>query len=197
MTKPSYAARLDEDRDLTRLDDASLVRRIAGARADDAEAELYRRLAPRVRFYGYRHLRDEQAAADLVQQVMMMTLERLRAGKLRQPEMLASFVLGMCRMVVLDLQRTHSRRERLLTTYGDDIACADPATSPQLDHARLLRCLDRLAEREKSVLVLSFYDDQPAATIASELAISEANVRVIRHRAMQRLRDCVNAGGAS
>ena len=41
-----------------------------------AEAELYRRLAPRVRLYGLRHLRDAQAAADLVQQVMLITLER-------------------------------------------------------------------------------------------------------------------------
>ena len=46
-----------------------------------AETELYRRLAPRVRLYGLRHLREPHAAADLVQQVLLMTLERLRAGK--------------------------------------------------------------------------------------------------------------------
>jgi RNA polymerase sigma-70 factor (ECF subfamily) len=55
---------------------------------------FYRRLAPRVRLYGLRHLRDRHAAADLVQQVLLMTLERLRAGKVREPERIASFVLG-------------------------------------------------------------------------------------------------------
>jgi RNA polymerase sigma-70 factor (ECF subfamily) len=67
---------------LDALDEGALARRIAGAgRAPEsaAEAELYRRLAPRVRLYGLRHLRDPQAAADLVQQVLLMTLERLRA----------------------------------------------------------------------------------------------------------------------
>ena len=185
--------------DPAQLDDADLARRIAAANpAGDAtaEAELYRRLAPRVRFYGLRHLRDEQAAADLVQQVLMMTLERLRSGKLRKPEMLASFVLGMCRMVVLELRRTHSRRERLLHTFADDVPMADPQLMPRLDHERLLRCLEGLPEREKSVLVMTFYDDRAAREVARELNVSEANVRVIRHRGLQRLRDCVTEGTA-
>ena len=59
-----------------------------------AETEFYRRLAPRVRLYGLKHLRDAQAASDLVQQVLMLTLERLRAGELRDPERLVSFVFG-------------------------------------------------------------------------------------------------------
>ena len=55
-------------------DDATLVRRIAAAPGGGdvgAETELYRRLAPRVRLYGLKHLRDHHAAADLVQQVMI------------------------------------------------------------------------------------------------------------------------------
>lgn len=177
------------------LDDAELARRIAAAGARGApavEAELYRRLAPRVRLYGRKHLRDDQAAADLVQQVLMMTLERLRAGKLREPERLASFVFGMCRMVVLDLRRTRARRERLLAVYGDDVPAADPATAPCLDRRRLLQCLEGLPERERSVLVMTFYEDQAAPAVAQALGLSEGNVRVIRHRGLQRLRGCMN-----
>ena len=75
--------------DASALGDAELARRItagAAAGASDAEAELYVRLAPRVRLYGLRHLRDEEAAADLAQQVLLMTIERLRDGKIRDPE---------------------------------------------------------------------------------------------------------------
>jgi len=178
-------------------DDAALARRIAAAhpaRDEAAEAELYRRLAPRIRFYGLRHLRDEHAARDLVQQVMLMALERLRGGKLREPEMLASFLFGMCRMVVLDLRRTHARRERLLETFAGDVPMADPAAAPRLDHQRLLSCLDGLPERERTILVMTFYDDRKSPDVAAELALSEANVRVIRHRGLQRLRDCVTGG---
>lgn len=182
------------------LDDATLVQRIAAAGprgAAAAESELYRRLAPRVRLYGRKHLRDEQAAADLVQQVLLMTLERLREGKLREPDRLASFVFGMCRMVVLDLRRTQARRERLITTYREDVPAADPSTAPRLDHDRLLHCLEQLAERERSVLVMTFYEEAPAQTVASTLGLSEGNVRVIRHRGLQRLRDCVTGGDAT
>ena len=181
------------------FDDAALVRRIAAAPDGGdaaAEAELYRRFAPRVRLYGLKHLRDRQAAADLVQQVLMLTLERLRAGKLRDAERLVSFVFGTCRMTVLDLRRTGARRERLLERYADDVPMADPAAAPRLDQARLVGCLERLSERERSVLVMTFYDDQPARDVAAALGLSEGNVRVIRHRGLERLRDCVTGPGA-
>ena len=181
------------------LDDAALVRRIAAAPGGGdvaAETELYRRLAPRVRLYGLKHLRDRQAASDLVQQVLMLTLERLRADKLRDAERLVSFVFGTCRMMVLELRRTGARRERLLDRYAGDVPMADPAASPRLDQARLVGCLERLSERERSVLVMTFYDDQPAKEVAAALGLSEGNVRVIRHRGLERLRDCVTGRGA-
>jgi RNA polymerase sigma-70 factor (ECF subfamily) len=182
------------------LDDAALVRRIAAAPGGGdvaAETELYRRLAPRVRLYGLKHLRDRQAAADLVQQVLMLTLERVRAGELRDAERLASFVFGTCRMTVLDLRRTGARRERLLERYAGDVPMADPASTPRLDHARVVGCLERLSERERTVLVMTFYDDQPAKDVAAALGLSEGNVRVIRHRGLERLRDCVTGGAAT
>ncbi|MHB8471876.1 MAG: RNA polymerase sigma factor [Gammaproteobacteria bacterium] len=189
--------------DLTRAeepDDASLARRIAAAHPGTdaaAEAALYRRLAPRVRLYGLRHLRDGPAATDLMQQVMLMTLEKLRAGDVREPNQIASFVLGMCRMAVLDLRRTGLRRAKLLQEFSDDVFPISAATAPDdLDHAGLLRCLDRLSERERSVMIMSFYDDQPAKSVAGELALSEANVRVIRHRALGKLRACMTGGDA-
>jgi DNA-directed RNA polymerase specialized sigma24 family protein len=105
--------------DASTLSDSELARRIAAAapgEASEAEGELYARLAPRVRLYGLRHLRDAQWAADLTQQVLLMTIERLRDGKIHEPERLASYVLGMCRMVVLDLQRGGRRRERCVSS---------------------------------------------------------------------------------
>jgi RNA polymerase sigma-70 factor, ECF subfamily len=178
------------------MEDAALARAIAGAgTAIDAaaEAELCRRFAPRVRLYGLRHLRDPHAAADLAQQVLMMTLERLRAGKLREPERLASFVLGMSRMLVMDLRRGSARREALLETWvpayagmteGEAVEDAEPRV---FERERLVACLDGLSERERSVVVASFFDEKPAA----ELGLSAGNLRVIRHRALGKLRGCM------
>lgn len=178
-------------------DDAALAQAIAAAapRVDrDAEAELYRRLAPRVRLYGLRHLRNAHAAEDLMQQVLLMTLERLRAGKLRQPEKLASFVFGMCRMVVLEARRGTARREGLLRIYGGVPEEMDPPEQQDLDEARLAGCLERLPERERSVLILGFFADKPADAVARELGLKQVNARVIRHRALLKLRECMSLG---
>jgi len=55
-----------------------------------AEDEICRRFAPRIRLYGLRHLRDAQAAADLVQDVLVRVIEALRGGRLREPDRFAS-----------------------------------------------------------------------------------------------------------
>ncbi|MGA7801221.1 MAG: sigma-70 family RNA polymerase sigma factor, partial [Gammaproteobacteria bacterium] len=143
-----------------------------------------------VRLYGLRHLGSEAAAADLMQQVMLLMIERLRAGALREPERLASFVFGICRMVVLDQRRGHARRERLLATYGEALLPAE-TPPPNPDRGRLAHCLERLPERERTVLLMTFYDDMPAGELARELDMTPANVRVIRHRGLERLRLCV------
>lgn len=173
------------------LNDAELVRLI-GLRSDsDAEAELLQRMAPRIRLYGLRHLRNEAAADDLVQQVLIRALEALRAGRLREPEKLASFVLGTCRMTVLDLRRGAQRKERLLERFGAAVPGPTQPLMPRLDHDLLARCIQSLKERERTVVVMTFYDEQAGGNVARCLGVSEANVRVMRHRAIHQLRACM------
>jgi RNA polymerase sigma-70 factor (ECF subfamily) len=196
--KDRYARPVHQDVRLAALDDGALARRIAEADAvpdSAAEAELYRRLGPRVRLYGLRHLRDRHAAADLVQHVLLMTLERLRAGEVREPARIASFMLGACRMTVLEMRRGTWRRETLLDTWGGAAEAFEAPEPLVLDPERLAGCLDALSERERSVVVLSFFDDKSADEVGAELAISGGNVRVIRHRALARLRKCMGVEG--
>lgn len=172
------------------MQDAALARAIAAAGTTfdaAAEAEFCRRFAPRIRLYGLRHLRDPHAAADLVQQVLMMALERLRAGKLRDPEQLASFVLGMCRMVVMDSRRGTARRGALLETYGVVDEAVEDAEPRVFERERLAACLEALSERERSVVVSSFFDEASTAG----LGLSAGNLRVVRHRALGKLRTCL------
>jgi RNA polymerase sigma-70 factor (ECF subfamily) len=172
------------------LSDAELVRRI-GAGERETETELFRRMAPRIRLYGLRHLRDVQASEDLTQNVLITIIEALRQGRLREPDKLASFVLGTCRMTILDLRRGAQRKERLLEQFGPDLPISGESIRPRLDQERLAGCMESLKERERSVVVLTFYDEQTSANVASFLGVSEANVRVMRHRAIRQLRDCM------
>jgi RNA polymerase sigma-70 factor (ECF subfamily) len=171
------------------LSDADLAQHIAAGRGE-AEGEMCRRMAPRIRLYGLRHLRSAAAAEDLVQQVLLTTIEALRAGRLRDAERLAPFVLGTCRLVVLEQRRSTQRQQALLATFGADLV-PDPAPLPGLDDRQLARCVQALQERERSVVVMTFYDEYTAAEAAASLGLSEVNVRVIRHRALKQLRSCM------
>jgi RNA polymerase sigma-70 factor (ECF subfamily) len=177
--------------------EALLARQIAAGPAGaarDAEGQLYRLLAPRARRYGLRHLRDADAAADLMQHVMALTIEQLRSGALREPDRVLSFVLGACRLTVMELRRGERRREELLQLHADALQIADVQIAPRLDHQRVALCLDRLPARERAVLVMSFYDDQPSEAVGAQMGLSAGNVRVIRHRGIDKLKRCVTAG---
>ena len=180
--------------------DGELARAISGAAgaADAAEAELYRRFAPRVRLYGLRHLRDEDAARDLMQQVLLLTIEKLRAGAVRDLDMIGSFILGASRMLAVNLKRRDRRRQVLLDTLPVQQAASTGhfgagAVPAAMDEQELEGCLSTLAERERTVVLMTFYGERSSREIAQTLGTSEGNVRVIRSRAIDRLRGCLGA----
>src|SRR4029453_11121984 len=113
------------------LRDADIALHIADGDGE-AEAELCRRMGPRIRLYGLRHLRSPSAADDLVQQVLLRVFEALRAR------------------------------------FGSDLV-PEPPSLPRLDEQRLARCVQMLKERERSVVVMTFYDEQTAAETAGLL----------------------------
>lgn len=155
------------------------------------EEEVYRRFARRVRLYGLRHLRDEQAADDLVQDVLFLVIQKLRAGEVREPERLASFVLGTCRMVVRNKVRGEARRRALLERFDIPADPTEPSAGARLDVSRLVDCMAKLSERARTVTVLTFYADRSATEIAEEMWVSANNVRVMRHRALAALQQCM------
>jgi RNA polymerase sigma-70 factor (ECF subfamily) len=176
--------------------DGDLARAVAArgpGSAEAAESELYRRFAPRVRLYGLRHLRDEEMARDLVQQVMLVTIEKLRQGAIRESDQIASFVLGVSRSMTKDIRRLEWRREKLREAFLPSSILEAPAVDAALDIDRLEHCLARLADRERSVVLLTFYAEKSGNEVGKELQLTAGHVRVIRHRAIERLRACMSS----
>jgi RNA polymerase sigma-70 factor, ECF subfamily len=182
---------------LETVSDEALARRIAGGLSgstDAEESELYRRFAPRVRLYGRRHLQNDAAADDLAQEVLLLTIERLRAGEVRRPEEIGSFILGTSRMMAHAERRLARRRETLAARFMEPVVESAASSIAALDAPRVAACLGALAERDRLVVVLTFYADRKAPRIAEDLGVSPGAVRVIRHRAIVRLRECVLGG---
>ena len=143
--------------------DAALARRIAGGppgSTDAEEAELYRRFAPRVRLYGRRHLPSGAAADDLAQDVLLLTIERLHAGEVRRPEDIGSFILGTSRMMAHAERKVARRREALTARFMTTTATVAPPSIAALDTPRVAACLQSLGERDRLVVVLTFYAER-------------------------------------
>jgi RNA polymerase sigma-70 factor (ECF subfamily) len=181
---------------LSAASDGDVARAIAAAPPGTAEAEeseLYRRFARRVRLYGLKHHRDPAAADDLAQQVMLLTIERLRAGEVRNPDEIGSFILGTSRMQAGSMDRKARRREALTAQFHAPVLSVEPDEAA-VDSGAVARCLQALAERDRQVLVLTFYAEKTSAEIAADLGVTGTVVRVARHRALGRLRACVDEG---
>jgi RNA polymerase sigma-70 factor, ECF subfamily len=178
-------------------EDAVLARRIGESRDAAAEALLCRRLFPRIRAYGLRHLRDDAAASDLAQHVLMIIIEALRAGRVDDPDRLAAFVSGTCRNTVLDWRKVDHRRATLLDRFGSSLVPEVEAPPVSIDVAKLVSCLDELALRQRTILTLTYFSDCDADEIARALTMSIGSVRVARHRALGQLHDCITRGETS
>jgi RNA polymerase sigma-70 factor (ECF subfamily) len=190
----------DVDATLATAADEALARRIASGSpgaTDLEEAELYRRFAPRVRLYGRRHLHDEAAADDLAQDVLLLTITRLRAGEVRRPEQIGSFILGTSRMMAASKFRVARRRESLAARFMPRPENTSPSSIDAVDAARVAACLRVLSGRDQLVLLLTFYAEREAPRIAEDLGVSPGAVRAMRLRALTRLRGCVLGGAQS
>ena len=182
---------------------AVLAQRVqeGGAAAGGAEAELCRRFWQRARLYGLRHLRGVTEAEDLAQRVMEVMLTSLRSGRVDDLELLDRYVLGVCRNVAHTLRRSGERTAKAAQRLALEPAPAveQPPEPPWGTETveRLTFCLSGLSPREQRVVQSSFTEWRPSSEIAEQLGVAAGNVRVIRHRALHKLRVCMDSAGAS
>ena len=105
----------------------------------------------------------------------------------------AAFVflpMGVARLTAQSMRRDRARAEPLPPDDPALDVAAPPPPEP-IDRGHLARCLGKLPERERSVIVLTFFDDAKSAEVGATLGIDPGHVRVVRHRALARLRACL------
>jgi RNA polymerase sigma-70 factor, ECF subfamily len=156
-----------------------------------AEREVCRRLLPAVRAFAQRRLRAA-SVDDFAHDALVTLLEALRAGRLAEPSRLAGFALGICKNLARERARTGERRRELDQRYGlteAHFAKWDADLAVRREH--LEDCYSQLTERARGVIRSTFCEEDTDDAIARSLSISEANVRVIRHRSLAALRACL------
>jgi RNA polymerase sigma-70 factor (ECF subfamily) len=172
---------------------AAAIASTSAGEATAAESELYRRFAPRVRLFALKHLRDETAAQDLAQQVLLMTIERLRANEVRELDQIGSFILGASRVMCSGIRRTERRRLDLHIRFDASVTSFEATETDSLGLEAVARCLALVTPRERAILVQTYYAERSTAEIAAALGMTAVAVRVARHRALDSMRQCVES----
>lgn len=184
--------------------EADLQRLVARIAAGDraAESELVTRFQRGVTLLARQHARpNEHRVADVVQTVLMNTIERLRSGALRD----AAALPGYLRTGVIN-EVTAMYRSKAHAAADDSAAAAaklaelattetpeSRATQAQLLR-QVLRAIDGLAvARDRELLIRFYVHEQPRDEVCAALGIDEAHFRRVLFRARERLHDVLGA----
>lgn len=126
--------------------------------------------------------------------MLLLFVEAVRGGRVEHGERVGGFVLGICRNLAFERARQRERREALWQTYG---AALETTTVQAVDSepyriAHLEDCLSQLSRRAREVVRLGFVDALDHEEVARELDITPQNARVLRHRSLASLRECMS-----
>lgn len=175
--------------ELNELRDQDLLLKIAGedpAQAESAVAELIMRHRRVVYGSALRacggnvHLAEEAFQETFIRFVSWLARGRHALG----PDLVPLLVL-FAKRTALDIMRQEYRH---VPTASEEEVSAIEEPSFDEDPALLPRLLDVLDPRSRMIIELSFMQGLSAVEIGDKLDLTAANVRVIRHRAIQAMR---------
>jgi len=75
---------------------------------------------------------------------------------------------------------------------GERIGARDQTLSDVDQYSDLRAAMDRLPERERTVVRMRFFEDMSQAAIAEQLGISQMHVSRLQHRALQRMQETLS-----
>lgn len=160
-----------------------------------AFAALYDRYVERIYAYAYRKTGgDEIWAQDITSATFEKALRHLRQFRWQGK----SFVAWLYTIARNEAVRTYRETARSAPLAVDLAASLDveQTVDQRQREARLLSALGKLAEPDREILTLRFFESLSSSEVAEVLDISVQNVYVRLHRALERLRQMYESSGS-
>lgn len=167
---------------LPALTDTDLLCRYVRQEDEGAFAQLVRRHQALVLGVGLRRTGNAETARDVAQQVFVLLARK--AAQLLQHGQLAGWLYRTASFEAAKLQQSENRRRSRLSEY---------AALPSANHACheqwqvLEEAMAALADSDREVIVLHYFEDRAYADMAASAALSEAAMRKRVSRALEQL----------
>ena len=175
---------------VTSAADSDLVASIAeGDQA--AESAFYEKYAERVFFLALSERWSREDAEDIRAETFLRVLQALRAGKLRKPGSLSSFIVGIALNVMREHRRRTANSDGLLAGEADVAGDESPEAAfvDRETAESVAETIEQLRPREREFLRMYYYEELPKEQIARALGIKEERLRLIKSRALKRFRE--------
>ncbi|MEW6130007.1 MAG: sigma-70 family RNA polymerase sigma factor [Acidobacteriota bacterium] len=167
--------------------DAELVLRIL-ERDTAAETALYEKYSSRIYFLALSELHSRDDAEDIRAETFLRVIQALREGKLRKPESLASFIIGIALNIIREQNRVGAKTQAL-TDAEYEIPDAGSLESAFVDRdvrRSVEEATKALKPRERQFLRMYYFEEKSKAEIARALGIQEDRLRLIKSRTLKK-----------
>ena len=158
-------------------------------------AQLYERYFDRVYAFALTRTRDRAAAEDVTAETFRVAFENLARFEWRGVPF-SAWLVRIAANAATDQARLASRAEEL----SESQAIQDESWEARLieveTRARLYELVERLPGDQRRVIVMRFGQEKSVREIACALNRTEGAVKLLQHRAMQKLRAWVGDGNA-
>jgi len=171
---------------------ARLVQAIAQGDSEAEGAFVNRYLRP-VKFMLLARSNDPDLTVDLVQDVMIEAICSLRKGRLRDPEKLTHFVIGIARNLLNNHYRIRMRRPEPVELPANlpDLAPASVEFEEQQRETLAMSAISSLEPVDRTILKMTLVDGLKPGVIAERLGLSSDVVRQRKLRAIRRVTELV------
>lgn len=154
-------------------------------RVQDAREKYYR--------MAYCYVKNADDALDIVSEAVCKGLRELRS--LRQPEYFDTWMTRIVINAALDWLRKNSRCSNVEDAVLETIPVDEGVLRPE-DTMDLYAALGTLSERDKTCVVLRYFEDHSFADISGILGEPEPSVKSRLYRALKKMRAHLEKGGA-
>ncbi len=142
-----------------------------------------------------------QLAEDARQDTFARVLAILREkGGLEHPERLGAFVNSVCNNVVFEMHRARTRDSQYPEEMDDPPDRRYNAESEFISRERsemVKEVLKELPDRDRKVLQMMFWEEVPREEVCTRMNVDSEYLRVLVHRAKNRLRQKLQRSGAT